>query len=137
MVKNLPNYATRGSAAVDLYACIDKSVVIKPFECVLVGTGIALNMQDVSIASILIPRSGLGHKKGLILGNTVGLIDSDYQGEIMVSCFNRSQDDIIITPNMRFAQMMFIPVLQPQFEVVEDFAKKTMRGTGCFGHTGY
>lgn len=135
-VKGIPQYGTAGSAAVDLSACVDERLVLKPGECKLIGTGIAIHVADPGYAALILPRSGLGHKKGLVLGNGTGLIDSDYQGELKVSCFNRSQEDIDIEPLMRFAQLVIVPVVQANFEIVEDFASDSSRGVGGFGHTG-
>ncbi|AEI35154.1 dUTP diphosphatase [Francisella salina] len=136
IVKEVPEYGTEGSAAVDLRACISQKEVLNPGECKLVGTGIAINIANSGYAAMILPRSGLGHKKGLVLGNGTGLIDSDYQGELMVSCFNRSQEVIEIEPLMRFAQLVIVPVVQAKFDVVEDFSQQTVRAAGGFGHTG-
>ncbi|ASG67368.1 deoxyuridine 5'-triphosphate nucleotidohydrolase [Francisella halioticida] len=136
IIKELPKYETEGSAAVDLKACISKSVLLNPGECKLIGTGIAINIADLKYAAMILPRSGLAHKKGLVLGNGTGLIDSDYQGELKVSCFNRSQDIIEIEPLMRFAQLIIVPVVQATFNVVEEFSEETVRAVGGFGHTG-
>lgn len=136
VIKELPSYATEGSAAIDLRACISESVFLKPGECKLVATGVAINIANPNYAAMILPRSGLGHKKGLVLGNGTGLIDSDYQGELMVSCFNRSQETIEIEPLMRFAQLVIVPVVQANFEIVEDFSQQSARATGGFGHTG-
>ncbi|AEB27185.1 Deoxyuridine 5'-triphosphate nucleotidohydrolase [Francisella cf. novicida Fx1] len=136
LIKELPGYATEGSAAIDLRACISESIYLKSGECKLVATGIAINIANPSYAAMILPRSGLGHKKGLVLGNGTGLIDSDYQGELMVSCFNRSQETIEIEPLMRFAQLVIVPVVQANFEIVEDFSQQSARATGGFGHTG-
>lgn len=136
IVCDVPAYGTQGSAAVDLKACISKSIFLQPGECKLVGTGIAINIGNPGYAAMILPRSGLGHKKGLVLGNGTGLIDSDYQGELMVSCFNRSQETIGIEPLMRFAQLVIVPVIQANFEVVEEFSEQTVRASGGFGHTG-
>jgi len=136
IVKQAPEYSTQGSAAVDLRACITEKVLLQPGECKLIGTGIAINIANHDYAAMILPRSGLGHKKGLVLGNGTGLIDSDYQGELMVSCFNRSQDIVEIEPLMRFAQLVIVPVIQASFEVVDEFSQKTARATGGFGHTG-
>ncbi|MEY8766466.1 MULTISPECIES: dUTP diphosphatase [Francisella] len=136
IVKEVPEYGTEGSAAVDLRACISQKEFLNPGECKLVGTGIAINIANSGYAAMILPRSGLGHKKGLVLGNGTGLIDSDYQGELMVSCFNRSQEVIEIEPLMRFAQLVIVPVVQAKFDVVEDFSQQTVRAAGGFGHTG-
>mgnify|MGYP006151065941 CR=1 FL=1 len=135
-IQSVPAYGTPGSAAVDLSACIDESLFLHPGECKLVGTGVAINIGDANYAALILPRSGLGHKKGLVLGNGAGLIDSDYQGELMVSCFNRSQETIEITPLMRFAQLMIVPVVQAKFELVNEFSISSERASGGFGHTG-
>lgn len=131
----LPAYATEGSAGVDLRACVDGNVLLKPGETTLVPTGIAIHVADPGLAAVILPRSGLGHKNGIVLGNLVGLIDSDYQGQVMVSCWNRGSEPFTIEPGARLAQMVFVPVVQAEFEVVDDFAA-TRRGAGGFGHTG-
>ena len=136
LVKGVPSYATQGSAGLDLCAAITERVLLHPGECKLIGTSIAINIADPSLAALILPRSGLGHKKGLVLGNGTGLIDSDYQGELMVSCFNRSSDTIEIEPEMRFAQLVIVPVAQAQFELVDDFKNISERAGGGFGHTG-
>ncbi|OEZ33523.1 deoxyuridine 5'-triphosphate nucleotidohydrolase [Francisella endosymbiont of Amblyomma maculatum] len=136
VIKELPSYATEGSAAIDLRACISECVFLKPGECKLVATGIAINIANPNYAAMILPRSGLGHKKGLVLGNGTGLIDSDYQGELVVSCFNRAQEIIEIEPLMRFAQLVIVPVVQVNFEIVEEFSQQTARAAGGFGHTG-
>ncbi|AJC48558.1 dUTP diphosphatase [Allofrancisella guangzhouensis] len=135
-IKEVPSYGTAGSAAVDLSACISEKFFLKPGECKLIGTGVAINISDPGYAALILPRSGLGHKKGLVLGNGTGLIDSDYQGELKVSCFNRSQEVIEIEPLMRFAQLVIVPVVQAEFELVEEFTSATSRADGGFGHTG-
>ena len=132
---NLPEYQTDGSAGVDLQACIDQTVSIQPGDTELIPSGIAIHSKDPSLAAVLLPRSGLGHKKGLVLGNLVGLIDSDYQGQVFISCWNRGSEQIDIEPGMRIAQMVFLPVEQVNFNVVEDF-NESERGSGGFGHTG-
>lgn len=132
----LPAYATDGSAGLDLRACIDAPQTIGPGETQLIPTGIAIHIADPSLAAVLLPRSGLGHKKGIVLGNLVGLIDSDYQGQVFVSCWNRSADSFTINVGERIAQMVFIPVVQAVFEVVDDF-ESSARGAGGFGHTGH
>jgi len=132
---NLPEYQTAGSAGIDLQACIDKSIELKPGMTELIPSGIAIHINDPSLAAVLLPRSGLGHKKGLVLGNLVGLIDSDYQGLVYISCWNRGKETILIEPGLRLAQMVFIPVEQVQFRVVEEF-DESERGDGGFGHTG-
>lgn len=132
----LPSYATTGSAGLDLRACIDEPLVLSPSaEAVLVPTGIAINIADPSLAAVLMPRSGLGHKNGIILGNTVGLIDSDYQGQLFLSVWNRSSLAYTIQPGERIAQMVFVPVVQAEFDVVSEFTASE-RGTGGFGHSG-
>lgn len=136
IVKEIPMYSTEGSAAVDLRACISQAEFLKPGECKLIGTGIAINVANPNYAAMILPRSGLGHKKGLVLGNGTGLIDSDYQGELMVSCFNRSQEIVEIEPLMRFAQLVIVPVVQARFDVVDEFSQQTVRAAGGFGHTG-
>ncbi len=132
----LPAYATDGSAGLDLRACLAAPLEIGPGETHLIPAGIAIHIADPSLAAVLLPRSGLGHKKGIVLGNLVGLIDSDYQGEVFVSCWNRSGDSFTINVGERIAQMVFIPVVQVAFDVVDDF-ESSMRGAGGFGHTGH
>lgn len=132
----LPAYATDGSAGLDLRACVDAPLEVKPGESHLVPTGIAIHIGDPGLAAVLLPRSGLGHKKGIVLGNLVGLIDSDYQGQIFVSCWNRSDDSFTINAGERIAQMVFVPVVQAEFEVVAEF-EASARGSGGFGHTGH
>jgi dUTP pyrophosphatase len=131
----LPEYATSGSAGVDLRACIDEALVLRPGETRLVPTGIAVHMADPGLAAVILPRSGLGHKHGIVLGNLVGLIDSDYQGQIMVSCWNRGTVDFTLEPGARLAQMVFVPIVQVNFDVVDEFTA-SQRGAGGFGHTG-
>jgi dUTP diphosphatase len=131
----LPNYATEGSAGLDLSACIDEVMLIKPGETTLIPAGFAIHIADNAYAAMLLPRSGLGHKHGIVLGNLTGLIDSDYQGEIFVSCWNRSDAQFTINPGDRIAQMVIVPVVQANFEFVDSFAE-TNRGAGGFGHTG-
>ena len=133
---DMPHYGTRGSAGLDLRACIDGEMTIEPGQTVLIPTGMAIHLDDSGLAAILLPRSGLGHKHGIVLGNLVGLIDSDYQGPLMVSCWNRSDTVYTIEVGERIAQMVIVPVLQPVFEEVEDFGLSTERGEGGFGHTG-
>jgi len=132
---NLPEYQTDGSAGVDLQACVDQTVSILPGGTELIPSGIAIHIKDPNLAAVLLPRSGLGHKQGLVLGNLVGLIDSDYQGQVFISCWNRGSKQIDIEPGMRIAQMVFLPVEQVNFNVVEDFDESD-RGSGGFGHTG-
>ena len=131
----LPTYATSGSAGLDLRACLDEEVQIKPGETILVKTGMAIYIEDPYFAGLILPRSGLGHKHGIVLGNLVGLIDSDYQGELMVSVWNRSQTVFTLEPGERLAQYVLVPVVQTQFEQVNEFTVSE-RGTGGFGHTG-
>ncbi len=131
----LPHYATGGSAGLDMRACIDEAVTVGPGETVLIPTGLAIHIGDASLAAVLLPRSGLGHKHGLVLGNLVGLIDSDYQGQVFISCWNRGSKSYAIEPGERIAQMVFVPVEQVQFNVVEEFADSD-RGAGGFGHSG-
>jgi len=131
----LPHYATSGSAGLDMRACIDAAIKVEPGETVLVPTGLAIHIGDADLAAVLLPRSGLGHKHGLVLGNLTGLIDSDYQGQVYISCWNRSDTAYEIQPGERIAQMVFVPVEQVQFEVVEEFDDSS-RGEGGFGHSG-
>ena len=132
----LPEYATTGSAGLDLRACIDKSLEIKPGETHLVPTGMAIHIDDESMAAVILPRSGLGHKHGIVLGNLVGLIDSDYQGQLFVSVWNRGQNDFTINVGDRMAQLVFVPVVQAKFDIVESF-DESERAEGGFGHTGH
>ncbi|MFQ5934966.1 MAG: dUTP diphosphatase [Acidiferrobacterales bacterium] len=131
----LPCYATDGSAGLDLIACLDEHLGIEPGEAQLIPTGIAIHIADPQLAAVLLPRSGLGHKHGIVLGNLVGLIDSDYQGQVFVSCWNRSSDRYVIEPGDRIAQMVFVPVVRAQFEIVEEF-DVSRRASGGFGHSG-
>jgi dUTP pyrophosphatase len=131
----LPDYATGGSAGVDLRACVDGDVTILPGQTLLVPTGMAIHIADPGLAAVILPRSGLGHKHGIVLGNLVGLIDSDYQGQLMVSCWNRSTEPFVLEPGARLAQMVIVPVVQVGFEVVHEF-RASERGAGGFGHTG-
>jgi len=131
----LPEYATDGSAGLDLRACLDETLVIKPGETHLIPTGLAIYLSDPGYAAMLLPRSGLGHKHGIVLGNLVGLIDSDYQGQLFVSCWNRGDTEFTIESADRIAQMIIVPVVQPTFEIVNEFVE-TERGSGGFGHTG-
>ena len=131
----LPQIATEGSAGMDMRACIDSELIVSSGDTVLVPTGIAIHIADNNLAAVLLPRSGLGHKHGLVLGNLTGLIDSDYQGQIFISCWNRGEKAYKINPGDRIAQMVFIPVEQVKFEVVDDF-KESDRGEGGFGHSG-
>jgi dUTP pyrophosphatase len=131
----LPAYATTGSAGLDLRACLESKITISPQETVLIPTGLAIYISDPTLAAVLLPRSGLGHKHGIVLGNLVGLIDSDYQGQVFVSCWNRGQTSFEINIGDRIAQMVFVPVAQVEFEHVENFTNSE-RGEGGFGHTG-
>ncbi len=131
----LPHYATQGAAGMDLRACLESALEIHPGESHLIPTGLAIHIDDPSLAAVLLPRSGLGHKHGIVLGNLVGLIDSDYQGQVFVSCWNRSSQPFRIEPGERIAQMVFVPVVQAAFEIVDDFAESA-RGEGGFGHSG-
>ena len=131
----LPEHATDGSAGVDLRACLDDTLTIAPGQTELVPTGMAVYIEDPGLAAMILPRSGLGHKHGIVLGNLVGLIDSDYQGQLYVSCWNRGSEAFELKPGERLAQMVIVPVVQAEFEVVEEFAA-TERGAGGFGHTG-
>lgn len=132
----LPHYGTSGSAGLDLRACIEEVLVLEPGQTVLIPTGMAIHLDDPGFAAMLLPRSGLGHKHGIVLGNLVGLIDSDYQGPLMVSCWNRGDSPYTIEVGERIAQMVIVPVIQPVFEEVDDFGLSTERGEGGFGHTG-
>ncbi|MGH8658919.1 MAG: dUTP diphosphatase [Gammaproteobacteria bacterium] len=132
----LPEYATLGSAGVDLRACIVEPLMLLPGETRLIPTGLALHIADQALAAMVLPRSGLGHKHGIVLGNLVGLIDSDYQGEIFISCWNRGRDPFHILPGERLAQLVFVPIVRAQFELVQAF-EESERGAGGFGHTGY
>ena len=131
----LPHYATDGSAALDMRACIDEAQTVSPGETVLIPTGLAIHIEDPALAAVLLPRSGLGHKHGLVLGNLTGLIDSDDQGQVFVSCWNRSATAYEIRPAERIAQMVFVPIEQVKFQVVTEFGESA-RGEGGFGHTG-
>ena len=131
----LPHYATAGSAGLDLRACLDASLVLNPGETRLIPTGLAMHLADPGYAAMILPRSGLGHKHGVVLGNLVGLIDSDYQGQLMVSVWNRGQEAFTIQPFERIAQMVIVPVVQANFQVVEEF-ESSDRGEGGFGSTG-
>lgn len=130
------SYATKGSSALDLRACINKTLRFESFQTILLSTGISIYINDPNISAIILPRSGLGHNHGIILGNSVGLIDSDYQGEIMVSLLNRSKDTFYINPGDRIAQIMFLPVIRPVFKIVDHFKEETKRGKKGFGHSG-
>jgi len=131
----LPEYATAGSAGLDLRACLDEPVELKPGQTLLIPTGLAIYINDHQLAAVLLPRSGLGHKHGIVLGNLVGLIDSDYQGQVFVSCWNRGDTAFTINIGERIAQMVFVPVVQVAFEQVAEF-DQSLRGSGGFGHTG-
>ncbi len=131
----LPEYASEGSAGLDLRACLDKPLDIQPGETHLISTGMAIHLQDPATAATILPRSGLGHKHGIVLGNLVGLIDSDYQGPLMVSCWNRSSSVYTIQPGERIAQLVIVPVLKADFQIVEEFSESE-RGEGGFGSSG-
>jgi dUTP pyrophosphatase len=131
----LPHYATAGSAGLDLRACVDAPLEIAPGATELIPTGLAIHLDDPGLAAMILPRSGLGHKHGIVLGNLVGLIDSDYQGQLFVSCWNRSSDSFTIAVGERIAQMVIVPVVHANFSVVDDFAASA-RGAGGFGHSG-
>jgi dUTP pyrophosphatase len=131
----LPQYATGGSAGLDLRACLDKPLELEPGKAELLPTGLAIYVEDPGLAAVVLPRSGLGHKHGIVLGNLVGLIDSDYQGQLMVSVWNRSRESYTVQPGERVAQLVIVPVVQVALEVVEDFSA-TSRGAGGFGHSG-
>ena len=131
----LPEYATAGSAGLDLRACLETKLTLQPGETQLIPTGLAIHIADSSLAAVLLPRSGLGHKHGIVLGNLVGLIDSDYQGQVFVSLWNRSQTAFEIAVGDRIAQMVFVPVAQVHFDIVDEFTE-SQRGAGGFGHTG-
>jgi dUTP pyrophosphatase len=131
----LPHYATEGSAGLDLRACIDAPLLLAPGQAQLIATGLSIHLEDPGLAAMVLPRSGLGHKHGVVLGNLVGLIDSDYQGPLMVSCWNRGLTPYTIVPGERIAQLVVVPVVQVALEVVEDFSAST-RGGGGFGHSG-
>jgi len=132
---DLPHYATDGSAGMDMRACIDVPLTVAPGETVLVPTGLAIHVADPGLAAVLLPRSGLGHKHGLVLGNLTGLIDSDYQGQVFISCWNRSSTSYEVQPAERIAQMVFVPIEQVELKLVEEFAASE-RGAGGFGHSG-
>lgn len=132
---DMPDYATEGSAGMDLRACVDADMQIKPGQTILIPTGLSIYVADPSLAAVLLPRSGLGHKHGIVLGNLTGLIDSDYQGPLMVSLWNRSDLAFTVQPGDRIAQMVFVPIVQATFEIVEEF-DSSARAEGGFGHTG-
>ncbi len=131
----LPSYVTTGSAGLDLRACLDMPLVLAPGDTALIKSGFAIHIGDPGLAAVVIPRSGLGHKHGVVMGNLIGLIDSDYQGEVLISCWNRGAQPFAIEVGERVAQMVFVPVIQVQFEIVEEF-KTSTRGAGGFGHSG-
>ena len=131
----LPHYATDGSAGMDMRACLDEPLELAPGDTHLIPTGLAIHVADTGLAAVLLPRSGLGHKHGIVLGNLVGLIDSDYQGQVFVSCWNRGNKTFIVEPGERIAQMVIVPVVRAEFEIVENF-DTSERGAGGFGHTG-
>lgn len=131
----LPHYATDGSAGLDLRALLNEPLILEPGQTHLIPTGLAIHIADPGLAAMILPRSGLGHKHGIVLGNLVGLIDSDYQGQLMVSCWNRSKQAFTIEPGERIAQLVLVPVLQASLEIVEEF-DNSARGAGGFGHTG-
>jgi dUTP pyrophosphatase len=131
----IPQYVTSGSAGMDLRACMDEPLALLPNATSLISTGMAIYIEDRNLAAMILPRSGLGHKHGIVLGNLVGLIDSDYQGELMISCWNRGVDHFTIYPGDRIAQLVLVPVVQAEFTFVEEFSK-TLRGAGGFGSTG-
>jgi dUTP diphosphatase len=131
----LPAYATPGSAGLDLRACLDKALVLEPGRAELIPTGLAIHLDDPGLAAVILPRSGLGHRHGIVLGNLVGLIDSDYQGELKVSCWNRGREPYTIEPGERIAQLVVVPVVPVELELVEEFAASG-RGAGGFGHSG-
>ncbi len=135
MAEQLPAYATPGSAGLDLRACLDAAITLEPGQTTLIPTGLAIHIADPGLAALILPRSGLGHKHGIVLGNLVGLIDSDYQGQLMVSCWNRGQSTFVIEPMERIAQLVLVPVVQASFRRVDSF-DATQRGEGGFGSTG-
>ena len=135
MREQLPAYATTGSAGLDLRACLDEPLTLKPGETALVPTGLAIHVADPGYAALILPRSGLGHKHGIVLGNLVGLIDSDYQGQLMISTWNRGETAFVLNPMERLAQLVIVPVVQAEFNIVDDF-EESVRGVGGFGSTG-
>ena len=135
MRDQLPAYATTGSAGLDLRACLDEPITLKPGETALVPTGLAIHVGDSGYAALILPRSGLGHKHGIVLGNLVGLIDSDYQGQLMISTWNRGQTEFTLNPMERLAQLVIVPVVQAEFNIVDEF-EESERGAGGFGSTG-
>lgn len=132
---DVPDYATEGSAGIDLRACVDTELTVNPGQTHLLPTGISIYIEDPKLAAVLLPRSGLGHKHGIVLGNLTGLIDSDYQGPLMVSLWNRGDVDFVVQPGDRIAQMVFVPIVQARFEIVDEFSESA-RAAGGFGHTG-
>lgn len=132
----LPEYATDGSSGVDIRACIDEPITIEPGQTKLIGSGLAIHINDPFVTALMVPRSGLGVKHGIVLGNLCAVIDSDYLGEVGVGVWNRSDQSFVINPGERICQMLFVPVMQAEFKVVEDFSENTARGEGGFGHTG-
>ena len=136
MADQLPHYATPGSAGLDLRACLDAAITLEPNAWQLVPTGIAIHLDDPAYAALILPRSGLGHKYGIVLGNLVGLIDSDYQGQLMVSAWNRRSTPFTLEPMERLAQLVIVPVVRAQFNVVQEFSAKSERGEGGYGSTG-
>jgi dUTP pyrophosphatase len=131
----LPAYATDGAAGLDLRACVDATLTLAPGDTQLIPTGLAIHIGDPALAAVILPRSGLGHKHGIVLGNLVGLIDSDYQGQLLVSCWNRGKESFNIQPGERIAQLVFVPVVRADFDIVDEF-EASDRGAGGFGHTG-
>ena len=131
----LPSYATQGSAGLDLRACLDTKITLEPGQTELIPTGLAIHIEDPNLCAMILPRSGLGHKHGIVLGNLVGLIDSDYQGQLFVSCWNRGQTSFVMEPGERIAQLVLVPVVQADFEVVDEFSD-SQRGDGGFGSSG-
>jgi dUTP pyrophosphatase len=132
----LPRYATTGSAGLDLHACIDAPVTLEPGATQMIGTGLAIHISNPGLAAVILPRSGLGSKHGIVLGNLVGLIDSDYQGQLLIAAWNRGQAAYTLQPFERLAQLVIVPVVQAQFQVVDEFGRETARGTGGYGSTG-
>ncbi|WP_151671333.1 dUTP diphosphatase [Nitrincola schmidtii] len=131
----LPSYATSGSAGLDLRACLEEALTLQPGQTELIPTGMAIHIDDPSLCAMILPRSGLGHKHGIVLGNLVGLIDSDYQGQLFVSCWNRGQNSFVVEPGERIAQLVLVPVVQADFDVVDEFSE-SHRGEGGFGSSG-
>lgn len=132
----LPRYATEGSAGLDLHACIDAPIILEPGQTEMITTGLAIHIADSGLAAVILPRSGLGSKHGIVLGNLVGLIDSDYQGQLLVAAWNRSQKTYTLQPFERLAQLVIVPVVQAQFNIVKEFDETTQRGAGGYGSTG-